>query len=287
MRTSVSVVIPTLGRPHLHGALRSVAEQTHPVSDVIVVDDGAEPIGEPLSVAGLRVVVLRTSGRCGAAAARNVGMRAATGELVAFLDDDDLWLPDHVQSAATLLAAREDVDIYACAALVRSSAAARVEPTVTYTGPGSLLDFYYGRTSWARRRRRVMTPTLVFRQRAAKLAMDESMRAFEDLWWLFQLERRGFRIAQVASVGVVVNQDDERLAGRLDLEGSLLWADKLDSLTPGHGTNFLIGHVGRQLARTGHQQDLTALVKRLSYRGPVPPDLRIVLLLERLLVRKP
>ena len=46
----------------------------------------------------------------GAAAARNTGMVAATGEYLAFLDDDDLWLPEHLRGHLAMLAARPELE---------------------------------------------------------------------------------------------------------------------------------------------------------------------------------
>jgi glycosyltransferase involved in cell wall biosynthesis len=92
----LSAVIPTRNRPQLVcEAIESALSQRHGQVEVIVVDDGstdntAEVIGERF---GSRVKYLRHEERKGAGASRNTGIRASRGHLVAFLDDDDLWLP--------------------------------------------------------------------------------------------------------------------------------------------------------------------------------------------------
>jgi Glycosyl transferase family 2 len=89
-----SVIIPTFNRAALIArTLDSVLGQTLADLEVIVVDDGSTD-STPAVVAnfGARVKFLQQQNR-GPGAARNVGLRSATGEFVAFLDSDDLWFP--------------------------------------------------------------------------------------------------------------------------------------------------------------------------------------------------
>lgn len=94
----VSVVLPTRDRPgRLRSSLASVLAQTYRELEVIVVDDAsAERVDSVVdTVAGRdrRVQLVRLAEPSGAAAARNAALARASGELVAFLDDDDLWEP--------------------------------------------------------------------------------------------------------------------------------------------------------------------------------------------------
>lgn len=91
----VSVIIPTYNRPALlRETLRSVSNQTFTDFEIIVVDDGS-------TVAGVEDVC-REFAKCryfrqenmGRSSARNRGIKEARGELIAFLDDDDLWKPE-------------------------------------------------------------------------------------------------------------------------------------------------------------------------------------------------
>ena len=90
----VSVIIPARNAaPFIRDAVASALDQTHREIEVIVVDDGsADGTADAVAAFGERIVLLRQPGR-GAAAARNLGARAATGEWIAFLDADDIWLP--------------------------------------------------------------------------------------------------------------------------------------------------------------------------------------------------
>lgn len=106
---SVSVVIPTRGRPELlQLSVDSVLGQRY-AGDVecIVVYDQSEPELESRSLSPVRHVTVMTNTRTpGAAGARNSALVRAKGDLIAFCDDDDVWLPTKldVQTAALLAA---------------------------------------------------------------------------------------------------------------------------------------------------------------------------------------
>ena len=103
--SEVSVVIPTKNRKEfLLRAARSALAQTFAPKEVIVVDDGSED-GTPEAVRDLgdpRVILLSSSAP-GTAHARNTGIEAARGDLIAFLDDDDEWLPEKLEKQVPLL----------------------------------------------------------------------------------------------------------------------------------------------------------------------------------------
>ena len=96
----VSVIIPTTGRPKLVlRALASVLGQTHGELEVIVVVDGPNPetIAALGGIADPRVRVLQNRESLGPGPARNIGAAQARGEWIAFLDDDDEWMPQKLE----------------------------------------------------------------------------------------------------------------------------------------------------------------------------------------------
>lgn len=90
----VSVIIPVYnGARHLRAALESVFAQTYRPIDVIVVDDGSVDESGTIAQSFPEVHYIHQSNQ-GVAAARNRGIEAARGEFFAFLDQDDLWIPE-------------------------------------------------------------------------------------------------------------------------------------------------------------------------------------------------
>ncbi len=94
MAPKVSVIIPTYNSARfVADAIDSVLVQDYPNKEVIVVDDGStDNTAELIANYDQQVKLIRQE-NAGPAAARNNGVRASTGELVAFLDSDDFWLP--------------------------------------------------------------------------------------------------------------------------------------------------------------------------------------------------
>lgn len=99
----VSVVMPAYNAaPWIAETLESVLTQTFQDFEVIVVDDGSTDDTAAVVARFARVRCIRKPNG-GPASARNVGIRAAQGEYVAFLDSDDLWLPDKLRLQIDLL----------------------------------------------------------------------------------------------------------------------------------------------------------------------------------------
>lgn len=91
---AVSVVIPTIGRASLRTAVESALRQTLPPIEVVVVLDADREPDLPQSPI---IRVLRTSGGVGPSLAKHLGMESAIGNIVALLDDDDVWRHDKLE----------------------------------------------------------------------------------------------------------------------------------------------------------------------------------------------
>lgn len=111
-RETVSVIVPCYNAADwISEALRSVYQQQWPALEVLVVDDGSIDDSVALVEREFPQAKVLRQPNGGAAAARNAGIRAASGQWVAFIDADDYWLPGKLEAQMTLLAACPEADV--------------------------------------------------------------------------------------------------------------------------------------------------------------------------------
>ena len=114
---SISVIISCYNaRDFLPECLESIGSQSLPPKEILVVDDASpEPVDDIISSFSSRpgypsIRLIKHEVNRGQAAGRNTGIRASDSEWLAFIDSDDVWLPDHLEQAmATLDATGADL----------------------------------------------------------------------------------------------------------------------------------------------------------------------------------
>ena len=105
---TVSVIIPTYNRAHIVGrAIQSVLDQTYQDFELIIVDDGStdntKDIIKEFQEQDKRVKYIKHEKNRGGSAARNTGIKNSSGYFLSFLDSDDQWLPNKLESEVKIL----------------------------------------------------------------------------------------------------------------------------------------------------------------------------------------
>jgi glycosyltransferase involved in cell wall biosynthesis len=270
----VTVVIPTLGRPALlEQAVQSVITQDYdgPVECLVVLDDAVTAL-PTLAVAALNRTgrVVRNSRSPGPAGARNTGVLDARGEIVAFLDDDDVWLPAKL---------RMQVDT-----LTRTGVQAAGSSIVIHSARGSH-DRHFGRTSLTsddlrRGRHQVVHQSTMIARRAY---ITDSVGLFdeqipyhygEDLDWLL-------RATAIEPVGIVAGalvavrwHEASFFSTRWDAIAAALpyLINKHPVLLSNRPYSAaLLGRIAFAHAALGHRREALRWLARSAHRWPIEP----------------
>lgn len=189
----ITVVLPVYNRAEVVSqAIDSVLAQTFSDFELIVVDDGSgDETVERLSRFGdPRIQVLRIPVNGGACAARNLGIEAARGEIVCFLDSDDVYLPQKLERVVARFAARPSLDLLVDSFLSRKTKGDG-ERVKSKRNPPGLAGPAFREAVFDRRVAKATT-ALSIRKRALREvgAFDPALRRRQDLDLVLRLSSK-------------------------------------------------------------------------------------------------
>jgi glycosyltransferase involved in cell wall biosynthesis len=178
----VSVIIPAYCcAPFIAETLDSVFVQTFSDYEVIVVNDGSPDTPEleaALQSYMTRIHYLK-QGNGGVSSARNTGIRHARGEFLAFLDSDDIWLPDYLETQVRFLESHPEVDASIADAQLFGGTAGETTWRMLKNGGPRILPFA---AMLRREGGQIPSASVARRLRAIEAGMfDERLRTAEDI----------------------------------------------------------------------------------------------------------
>jgi glycosyltransferase involved in cell wall biosynthesis len=273
--SGVSVLVPTRNRWHfVEDALASVQRQTVPAREIFVVDDGSTTP----SPTGLRqvprVTMIRHEVNRGVSAARNTGIERATGDWIAFLDDDDIWAP-HKLERQLAAADATGADLVTCTTFGLSPDG---RATRSIAVSGDELERALLRRNVIGGPSTVMVRTEVLRRSGG---FDERLSVIAD-WELWFRLARHCRATAVPEPLVAVRRhgsnmqlvDIEQVTAELRLMATI-HADRLAGLGAGFGSPELSEWLARTQRRAGLSLSAARTYARTARRAhPVHNGLR-------------
>lgn len=289
---TVTVVLPVYNRANVVSrAIESVLGQTYRDFELIVVDDGSRDGTASLLAAisdrRLRAICLPRNG--GACAARNRGIEAARGEIVCFLDSDDVFRPDKLEVVSAYFAERPALDVLVDSFVCHKSKGVPGAETLrikTKVNPAGLGGASF-RAALFERRLVKATSALSVRHRAFAEAgiFDERLRRRQDLDILLRLSRR--HVCESTDRVLWEKYESSDAISRdhgLFLQASIDICERHPEYLREHSAALyrdLRSHFA-WLARRRHWRDLFADVRRYGRYAPFEPTLARLMLDGRL-----
>ena len=260
----VSVIIPTVRRQDLvQCAIRSVFNQTMQDFEIVVVVDG----GDPATVAALaawtepRLRVMVNPTASGAGRARNLGAGSARGRWLAFLDDDDEFLPTML---ARMLAAADGRRVMlSCRCRVVMPEATYEWPREPYRSGTAVDDYLFDRRSLFHGARYLATSTFMLPRNVFEQTQFGTTSHQEDTTLLLRVTKAaGVPLEMLADVLVVIHAEatPDSLGPRYDWRAMLGWfRENRALLTRRAVSGFCLIYLGSQAARRRDWRGLPVL----------------------------
>ncbi|MBF0457453.1 MAG: glycosyltransferase family 2 protein [Nitrospirae bacterium] len=227
---NVSVVITTLNRSDIVGrAINSVLSQTFENIEVIVVIDGPDERTEKAleQINDPRFRVLALPENAGVSEARNSGVRAAKYDWIAFLDDDDEWLPEKLEKQANAaIPLDKALPVISCLYYSRSATVELTLPRKSPKPSEHISDYLFTKNSFFSGVAYLLPSTLLIKKELLEAVPFRRHIRSQDLDFLLraaQLEEFCFEVVQYPLIIYHVLEQGQRLSQRDNAGKSIVW----------------------------------------------------------------
>lgn len=234
MKVNISVIIPTTGRSSLSRAIESVALQKTSFeleTEILVIDDSAsQQINQEC------YVVLKTGGNKGVSFSRNLGIQNSKYDLIAFLDDDDIWHNYHLEEILHFMQ-RDKLDVAISSAYLVKNGMTRPKKFLEIgTDPFELL---YGRVHLFYSPGYLPTSGYVLdREILNDLKFNVELVDRENIDLLHQIFLKGGKIAQSQEATISIDYNSKSSISRANYESELAWLFYLKEINRRYAYNF-------------------------------------------------
>jgi glycosyltransferase involved in cell wall biosynthesis len=293
MDTLVSVVIPTCRRPGLlMRAIASVLAQTFAQLEIIVVIDGPdEATQEALrSIDDERLRIIALPSCVGGSDARNAGVQNARGEWIAFLDDDDEWMPSKIEMQLALAAqAFEAYPVIATQLFAKSPYGDFIWPRRFPAESEPLCEYLFNRKTFFAGEGLLQTSTLLMRRSLMELVpFTSGLLKHQDIDWYVRVSQvlgAQFHFVPLPLVNFYVEENRATISRRSDWRFSLNWLrGSRGRMSPRAYAGFICSFVAPEACKQGDWRAFPELLGEMFRHGK-PGYMDLSLFLARWFIR--
>lgn len=276
MSEIISVVIPTRNRPLLVvRAVQSALAQTFKDIEVIVIIDGSDEVTrvELAQINDSRLKVIELQNNVGGSGARNAGVTEAKGEWIAFLDDDDEWLPKKLELQIEAASrSHHEFPIITCRLVARTPKGEFIWPRRLLKPSEPISEYLLARNSLFRGEGKISTSMLFTKKKLLQNApFRKDLKRHQDWEWLLRvstLKSVGFEFVPEPLVVWYNEEQRQSISSTNNWQYSLAWIkDNQHLVTRRAYAGFIVTEVAPQASNAGDWKSFWPLLKEAIQFG--------------------
>ncbi len=285
----VSAIVPTYNRANLlYRAIESVIKQSYPNLEIIVVDDASDDNTQEVinGISDHRLRYIRHQKNLGGAASRNTGIDAATGEYIAFLDSDDVWLPQKIEAQLAAIENHPHADrvVSYTQFQIEQDDKIYIKPTRGIDEIEAVADYLFIHDGEIQTSTMMLPRTLMLATR-----FKPDLKKHQDLDLSLRLETNGGIFLFIDRMLTVLDneQRSDRISLISDYTISLKWIEEYKDFVSGKAIQgFLLKEVVPQLIDRGERKIYAAKIIINGFRQKKISADKLALMLRRLIFPK-
>ena len=285
----ISVIIPTYNRANLvRRAIDSVIKQSYDNLEIIVVDDASVDNTQEVinGIGDSRIIYIRHGVNQGGAATRNTGIEAATGEYVAFLDSDDVWMQGKIEAQLAAIQNQSHPERIVSYTQFEIGDGERVDikPSRGKNEKEAVADYLFLHEG------EIQTSTIMLSRAVVKeTGFRPELKTHQDWDLSLILEAAGYQFIFVEKVLTVIGNEarNERISRRYDIQDALEWIREYeDYISSKAFKGFLIKSVVPRMIATEEEKIYAAkIIIDAAWHGIISPQ-KVALLMRRIMFPK-
>lgn len=275
-----SIVVPAYNRGNcFYKLLESVFKQTYQNFELIIVDDGStDNTGDIIkSIQDARIIYLYQDNG-GGSKARNTGIDAAKGEYIAFLDSDDVFTPNHLENALSILESGTHICTYTQVIVDRGDGVTFLKPPRALNRKEHISDYLLCDRGF------IQTSTLIVpAELAKKIKFNEEIGFGQDTDFAIRLASAGAEFHMIPEPGAIWDDawNPNRLSSKRKHEQRMAWLNKIKPMITTKAYWADMGwHVAKGFAQQGDLLKAIKLYLNALIRGCYRLKMAIVVFLQ-------